>query len=382
MLLLCWLPAANEEFDVANSEINGGLSNLISIDEAISISNERMNSDLLMSTRSLKKVANVEYIRHGELTRGDQASGFYIINYDNDGGFALISADARDVEKVYAISDKGSLNASDTIDNQGLNWYINSVAPAIQLVGINPPVIDRDTIIVDKEGNKHYCRPLLNDVVAGMAQGVPYNSLCPYNGVEHAFIGCVPLSAAQVMAYYKWPKSAQGNTYNWDEMLEDANHKSWPILFEILGRKENIDVQYGYPHDPDNNSSLAYMDSLQHTFKNYGYSDISSSSFKVDDAKQILKNKMPIIIDGKKTEWDGFWYRWPHHAYVVDGGYTHQYFADDRDLTVKYSEYFHCIWGGSGGAKGNGYFLYDNGVLKDDAVWQLNRMYYGFNPIR
>lgn len=370
-LTLSFLCACSNDVEstIFSDSSNANQSNLISVDNALKISNERMRDDMYASTRSNRQVASIEFLGNTKLTRDDSMYGFYVINYEDDAGFTIISADDRRPEKLIAISDKGNLLLSDTLENENLSWYLNSYAPNIG--NFNPPVYDLDTIPFDLQGNRHYRRPLLNDVVANMHQGKPYNNNCPEKDGVHAWVGCVPLAIGQVMGYYKWPESAQGVDYNWDEMVSDTNHPSWPILFERLGRRENCWVTYGWGEN--STGAICTNNNLSRTFNNYGYSSTTFVPFSLSNAKEILTQSIPMLIEGPLSTGG------KSHLFIIDGGYTHRILGLEQ---TSYSEYLHCLWGGSGGPKLNGYFLFEDGRLQDDAFWQPREIYYGAMPIK
>jgi hypothetical protein len=56
------------------------------------------------------------------------------------------------------------------------------------------------------------------------SQNAPYNNDCPNMSCggpfnQNAPVGCVPLAMAQIMRYYAWPPTWQGEAYDWPNML-------------------------------------------------------------------------------------------------------------------------------------------------------------------
>ena len=62
----------------------------------------------------------------------------YLVNYADDAGFALLSADSR-LRPIYAISDEGSMSFSDTTYNKGLALFARGVEAEIRGIVVPPP---------------------------------------------------------------------------------------------------------------------------------------------------------------------------------------------------------------------------------------------------
>ena len=112
----------------------------------VSLTDALKNADALLgelgegeTTRSAeRKVESVEYYsRPGTRALGGDTL-LYLVNYADDAGFALLSADSR-LRPIYAISDEGSMSFSDTTYNKGLALFARGVEaelaslPSIQL---------------------------------------------------------------------------------------------------------------------------------------------------------------------------------------------------------------------------------------------------------
>ena len=55
-------------------------------------------------------------------------------------------------------------------------------------------------------------------------QDAPYNDLCPGSGTNKAYTGCVATAMAQVMNYWKWPKTGNGSRTYQPADPNSANH--------------------------------------------------------------------------------------------------------------------------------------------------------------
>lgn len=82
-----------------------------------------------LNTRAIRIPESVEYIGANYQTRSSSSNEdvkYYIVNYADNQGFAVLSADAEK-GKVFALSDEGSISLSDTIDNPGLGVFFNKL---------------------------------------------------------------------------------------------------------------------------------------------------------------------------------------------------------------------------------------------------------------
>lgn len=201
---------------------------------------------------------------------------------------------------------------------------------------------------------RRYVSPILKGFMSRFGQGSPYNTYCFTATGERAKVGCVPLAIGTVMGHFEWPKSYNSITFNWSNMKEDANFEDWAHLFEIPGRSENTNANYGV-----NATGVSWNlgpTLYPRTFENMGYRGAKVAKFDVDVAFSSLGERTPVLIDGLSTSGDG------GHMWIIDGGYetveTLPYETLDG-VKEKYYHYFHCVWGWFG--RGNGYYyLYNN----------------------
>lgn len=331
--------------------------NLVSIDEACNLAANAIQEAFETTTRSDKQVADIESFNFP--TRSDDESnlfGFYIINYENEGGYALVSADRRRTP-VYALSDTGSLHLSDTLRNKGLSWYLNEhlnnpEAFATLPVTPTPTPNPMDSTIGNFTGTKTsrtvIQRPLLPVITRNMDQFYPNNAFCePIDG-NLPPVGCLPLAVGVTMSYYKWPTSIEGYDLDWDNMYTDNWNKGWPNLFEVLGRKEYLNASYGLYE------TSAYIYNLPRTFEKAGYTKPTYEKFKSSKAQSELKAKNPVICFGYDIDTN------IGHAFILDGMFYEItcYYQNGMANIISNNEFYHCIWGDSRNT--SGYYLYSN----------------------
>lgn len=342
-------------------------SNYVSLEEALEKADQLFIDLCGEKTRVGRKLRSVEKISLSERTRGNSElgglEGFYIVNYAED-GFALLSADRRR-PPVYAISNEGSLHVSDTTSNPGLAWYFNNVV-LNGSVGA-PPISGRDTTIGDFVGYAEiktiYSEPLLKSYMAKFHQQTPYNKYCFTSDGRQALVGCVPLAMGTIMGFHEWPNECEGIKYDWSVIKQSPTSSGWCRLFEVLGRSNNLNVNYGTLWD-DNGSSVLmsyFGTNVTKTFAKYGYSS-QTKSFNFTDVRNDLENGRPVMCTGfEKINGEISPYG---HTWIIDGGWDRIYSEPstiDPGVMIEYYDlYYHCVWGEGG--IGNGHYLYYSGL--------------------
>ncbi len=321
--------------------------NRVELSEAQSLA-DKMYESVYGRTRSSRNVSSVEFIGTRTRTSGEgESNSYYIFNYGDREGFAIVSADNRQVP-VYAISDQGELHASDTLQNPGLRWYFSNVLSGSS-IGNGIPIDTTKHLLITLpiETRIVYSKPLITGFKSQFHQESPYNKYCP--GV----VGCVPLACGTVIGYHCWPNKYGNYSFDWNAMNNNSTHNMWARLFWLLGKEENCNVIYG-----DAVTGAAF-DNVKRAFSNFGYKNVKISNLSDVSISGELEKGFPVLFDGryKDNPLSG-------HAWVVDGGFMDVYKIpglpnEDGSQSdyVKYTTYYHCVWGDAG--LHGGYFLYD-----------------------
>ena len=327
----------------------------------VSLTDALKNADALLGelgegevTRSAeRKVESVEYYsRPGTRSLGGDTL-LYLVNYADDAGFALLSADSR-LRPIYAISDEGSMSFSDTTYNKGLALFARGVE--IDVDNTIRSIIDRpgviDTIIPFKRVVREVA-PLLNYYQSRWSQGYPYNQYCYTSTGDQAVVGCAAVAVGMIMSYYSHPRSYAGYTFDWDAMNNGQNYENIARLLSLLGDQNNLQMNYGV------SSSGANPNRYYPTFSNMNYSGHNLlQTFSEEDVCEILDKSQgiiltrtggPVLVRGNSIRGG--------HGWVVDGYVQYEvtspligqgYVLDDI--------LFHCVWGWGGSC--NGYFYW------------------------
>lgn len=340
------------------------------------------------STRSPRIVKSVENLLPFTRSNDSDKMNFYIVNYEG-GGFALLAADTRAKASVYAFSEDGSMNMSDTIDNIGLKNYLAS---------ITTPDPSNATPVIDLD--KYYkiiknVPPMASPMVSKWYQTSPYNKYCFTKDNKQAVVGCVALATAQAMSIMKWPPTwpypaniySEHYSFDWEEIQNTECTESLCHLLEVLGRSDYLDMTYG---EEGSSGSLSYISRCPKALKGMKYDNATySDKFILSTVLNELDDNVPVILRGQNPNEDA------GHAWITDGYYTYV-ITQPLYPTPEPKYYIHFVWGWFG--KSNGFYLYDadkDGFGPDSSYAEENdifptlqrfygniRMVYGFRPNR
>lgn len=336
-----------------------------------------------------RKVANHHVYVANKSTRavGDDVDvRFHVINFENNQGFALISADSR-TTPVYAYSETGNLDIEDATENTGFGdfmdaateYYIAEIGlgsgdpllptdpnnptlpitpvptnpiqqlPIVELDGVNY-YVDRDDIELQNPGG------VLVDVKWN--QYWPYNYYCDHNedakfysGFRDA-AGCGPVAAGQIMTYFRYPQSYRDLSFDWNLILSSPYYderytsyewcadgaKATAMLLKEIG--ESADTNYG-------TSSGTAIEKIYDMFIDFGYLCEGPSSFSSEKVKSSLNMNEPVYMRGTNN---GSGHSWVIDSYkqwkaVITYYHSYEPYALAFTNTIMYDVFYHCNWG-------------------------------------
>ena len=349
----------------------------------VSLTDALKNADALLgelgeATRSAeRKVESVEYYsRPGTRSLGGDTL-LYLVNYADDAGFALLSADSR-LRPIYAISDEGSMSFSDTTYNKGLALFARGVEAEIRGIVVPPPIpldsidtgLDPDLPIYVREIYSKVS-PLLSVKQRNWHQYSPYNSYCYTTDNLPALAGCAAIAVGQVMSYYSYPTIYNGEYFPWDEMNDGNNYDKLAKFIRILGNPSCLNILYKSITSITGSGSVALVDNIRRTFINMGYNDPGNlRNFSEQEIKNILYGSLtnqegsgPVIVVGSSDNNSSI----EGHAWVIDG-YVQYRISGVVETPIIDDILFHCVWGWAELGyhiekigKCNGYFYWSNG---------------------
>ncbi len=132
-------------------------------------------------------VASIDYV----VQQGDTVA--YIVNYANDGGFAILAAD-RVVKPILAYSDQGSFS---TDNEMAMNYFVSNIKNYAEEVKRSAPLrVSRNELL---DTIRYIHDPVIK---IKLGQRTPYN-LVVEKYYPRCPVGCGPLAGFTLMAYCK-----------------------------------------------------------------------------------------------------------------------------------------------------------------------------------
>ena len=203
-------------------------------------------SEIGEGTRATQRKVESVLPLYGNKTRaGEEAKpGIYLINYADNKGFAMVGASGNS-DVIYAISEKGHLEPSDTLANPTLAAFFRGAEEHAALAaGDFGPVYPSDYVYVVT----NQVVPMLNSNVGVWHEEAPFNKYSPVSNGVSAPVGNGVLALSSLLSYYE---------------------KDAPYPYAYSGREGNVNIDWSIINDITDESS-AKVDQLALYFKILG----------------------------------------------------------------------------------------------------------------
>lgn len=293
----------------------------------------------------------------------------YVFNYDH--GYVIVAADDR-AHPILGYCDDQSFDVNHI--PEGLQYYLGYYARQIQFAIDHDLAVDQEIAeqwywvakegVISKTRGEKVVSPLLTTT---WDQGYPYNYYAPacssYWTGNHCYAGCVACSMSQVMKYWNWPVTGNGehsySTSSYGGTLSanfGATTYDWAIMPNSLGSQANAAAQAvallmyhcGVAVDMDftpSGSGAHTEDVPQAVIDYFRYASCTNLKRRDDYTRtqwedlliENLDRGFPLLYSGAEADGSG------GHAFNCDG-YNAQ-------------RYFHFNWGWSGSS--NNYYMVD-----------------------
>lgn len=262
----------------------------------------------------------------------------YVVNFEREGGFAIVAADRRQPATVYAVSDQGAFPDPATLEDGPLKFLYKRIG---DLAAKTPPAIKPNVV---------YFKGPWRDIerVDGLVK-TRWGVGKPYNQTREVTAFC------QIMSYHKFPRS-----YDWNLILG-----TYPVSITDMV-KDN----------PARNAEIARLfadvateyqsGELKNWIGEVGYTCALSVPYTYAKVVSEIKGKRPVFAYGSAL----YGYIPQSYPWVMDG-----YLVQERTITaspdpVRPGEptepypadpwyetrtLVHCNLGNDG--KGNGFYL-------------------------
>ena len=280
-----------------------------------------------------------------------ESPSFYVFNYGEGDGYAIISADDSCIP-VLGYVDQGDFNIDNIPDNmklwlEGYAREIASVASSAQ---------SRHDSYPTAGNGRRQIEPLIK---TKWNQGNPYNKLCPRIRAATAPTGCTATAMAQIMNYHQWPQDYGSGSWSFSRNGISAEFDfsqtkfDWENMADTYGTKSSTEQQNavatlmyacGVATDMFYNTSEsgAYMFYVPEALIYYfGYDGmaryVSRNNYSFSEWEQMLYDE---LAEGRPVQYEGYAQE-GGHSFIIDG-----YLGNN---------FFHFNWGWGG--ESDGYFV-------------------------
>ncbi|MDE6717628.1 MAG: C10 family peptidase [Muribaculaceae bacterium] len=290
----------------------------------------------------------ISYVINDKKTRSVSDTVAYVLNYQGEKGFAIISADNR-VYPVLAYSDTGSFSFENEIvmDN-----FVSKIA---EYIGQADPTTEYSV----SESDFETCVVVPPMVQTTLHQRMPWSK---YVVKEHPDcpVGCVAVAAALSMSHSKQTLTYHGSVFDMKSIVNAIYKKQNPNPEE--GYDENdFETIYTYEQAVDSMAKLLYWIGKD---VNMSYKPDGSGAFS-DDAFKLIK-KLNYTVSNGFSDFDinkvvGYLSKGKivylkgadqsstgRHAWVADGC---SYCKSPKGEIL--NPYIHCDWGWGGACNGS-----------------------------
>ena len=274
-----------------------------------------------------------------------EGAAYYVFK-NGTKGFAIVAGDDR-FGDVIGYSEDGVLNEAQM--PEALRLSLQDYAAAVKFAQENNIEVKKGPRKAERANINHF----VNFAWDQSGKYDQYNSACP----EGCSTGCMAVSTAMIMAYYKYPETLPA-VYN-SNVTEQASNAEWSPNYSALQSSYTSNYNLGemprflrHVADALNTSystsgSGALAGALIPAFKTFGYDPgmrtIMRDSYSQEDWDEIIYEELaagrPVSFYGEHNQLGG-------HSYIADG-----YQAS--------TGFFYINWGWGGTC--NGWF--DMGIL-------------------
>lgn len=277
-------------------------------------------------------------------------NAYYVFNVENNGGFVIVAGDDR-TREILGYSEHGNIDMKHIPCN--MKWWLESYAQQIATLGS----YQKPAASAVNRTQRAAVAPL---ITAKWNQDSPYYNWCPdgnyvdydeegYNTERRCLTGCVATAMAQLMYYWKWPKTCPAldsyeidghtikslpatsfkweqmkDTYNGDETGDDA-----VAVAELMRYcAQAVKTSYSLWSSSANLNTSIMISTFQYSsdmkeISRDGYTSSQWDSFMYEE----LVAKRPVLYSGYTPNGNG-------HQFIIDG-------YDGAGL-------FHINWGWGG----------------------------------
>lgn len=338
------------------------------VEEVIKIAIESYSDFYGREVRSLQTSVsknNVVAVSSRNSRSGVNDTLYYVVNFDEDQGFALVSANPYK-EDLLGISNNGNYFPDKEIENANFDFFMDCLENYLLGANNQESYSDLSPILME-------CPPKVH-VLWG--QRSPYGDECP-----NYISGCGPTAIAMVMSVFQQPQSISVDysesfvssiALDWEEIKKhvrtnnqcaesnvSVTHSDIAVLLRQIGK----DASSSYLSDATSTDVYQCKACLQ----NYGYTCSSLQDFDQIDYVTALNANCVMFVFGQRYVPDQL----PAGHFWIFDGYKYRSVLSNGFLTPQL--YCHFNWGWNG--KSNGYFL--SGIFDASSAYSYDNAQYG-----
>lgn len=360
--------------------------NAISIEDALKLLSAYED---VPAKSSNKQIENIVYIPNPNYDAGTKSNNtqnednpylLYVVNYEDDGGYVVLSADKRLPTDIYAITESGNIDETDIYGQDEEDYPISLLyqsarghIPGTDTTTTDPtlpdpgepfdpnPPIDLETgeWIVTTWGPWRAYESVPTMLPTKWHQNSPFN-----DNVQPLLAGCTSIALLQVLAYNAYPTDHFINQFHipyhllkyQEEILPGTPYAQSVALF--VEQFHNMRQDYHI----SGNSTLIFPDQARDHMEWLGYENVVLHRYGSDcDMSTIfssLDNNYPILISAMAEQLTSGGHSWVIDGYRKERRYGAKYGEETGDYYGQDMEerfLVHCNWGWINGDH-NGYF--------------------------
>lgn len=249
------------------------------------------------------KVKRVERINNRYDSRSEGSNGLYLFNFEENGGFALVSADVRDSVFVYLSANEGYLPLGVLQDERnGLGLLLNLVE-SYQKQEVAEYV---DISARDYKDYSHYVNVTTYLNIPSVIS-VHWDQMYPFNIYRNdgSLMGCIPVALGQLMTNYKSPTSIVVNntqySFDWDKICNITSYEvaenNLDGTYEV-SKLLNVIGEVGRATYGTSGTSVSTGDVFT-ILDGFGYKHNSLQNFSADSIYSEVRNNRAVYMSGR-----------------------------------------------------------------------------------
>ena len=378
LLGLLWSSCSNEEGVVPPSSPEKAASELRTPEEAIALA-DNLFASRTEGTRAASRTVKAVSIIGSASGRSASDTLIYAINYEDNAGFALVSAVPEGID-IIGYADEGSFDVEKIEPGSNVEYFLDAAMNYVSARGISIG----DGPIINPGNDPIYKWDRIKPVLAvEWGQSYPEGIYCP-----NKIAGCAQTAMAQMLTFLECPTSINltydghditSQTLNWKELIKhtkSCNNTSSTINTHLSSCSGTIEVHKaigrlcrqigqinGATYEEDGTGSKTV--NARTTMKTLCPEKEISAHRPISSDFSSLFTKLKVkpgvaYVRGTDLKEGG-------HAWVCDGGEDMQKITRELKYDGTYEDYvehnycYHYNWGWNGSY--NGYFnagVFDN----------------------